>query len=124
LLEKDLHLMTCEFLKKNYPKVIFRTDFAAGIRLTPGMAKRQKALQWGNAYPDLFIAEARQGYNGLFIELKTVSNVVFKKDGSLRKNQHHEEQAAMLELLRKRGYKAEFGQGLANIINIINDYLK
>jgi hypothetical protein len=87
------------------------------------MAKRHKALQYSNAYPDLFLAEARKGYNGFFIELKTINNVVFKKDGSMRKNAHHEEQETMMLKLRGKGYKAEFGLGFGHTIKLINEYL-
>jgi hypothetical protein len=66
------------------------------MRMSIGMAKRHKVLQYSNAYPDLFIAEPKGNYAGLFIELKTVNNVVFKKDGTMRKNEHHQEQEVMM----------------------------
>ena len=93
------------------------------MRMSIGMAKRHKALQYSSAYPDLFIAEPKGNYAGLFIELKTVNNVVFKKDGSMRKNTHHEEQETMMLKLRGKGYKAEFGLGFGHTIKLINEYL-
>lgn len=123
MLEKDLHRLVCDYIRKLYPYVIFRTDFSSGMRMSIGMAKRHKALQYSNAYPDLFIAEPKGNYAGLFIELKTINNVVFKKDGSMRKNSHHEEQETMMLKLRGKGYKAEFGLGFGNTIKLINEYL-
>ena len=123
MLEKDLHLLTVKYLQKYYPRVIFRTDFSSGMKLSSGMARRHESLQFSKGYPDLFIAEPRKGFAGLFIEIKTLQNVLYKKDGTLRKNEHHEQQAAILKMLSGKGYKAEFGQGLNNIIKIINEYL-
>lgn len=124
MLEKDLHILIVSYIRTKYPDVIFRTDFASGMRLSIGMAKRHKALQYSRAYPDLFIAEPRGKYCGLFIELKTDTNVIWKKDGSLRKNKHHEEQATMLQKLNEKGYKAVFGNGYFNTIKKIDEYLE
>jgi hypothetical protein len=124
MLEKDVHALVCSYIRTKYPQVIFRTDYAAGLKMSIGMAKRHKALQSHSAYPDLFIAEPRGIYCGLFIELKSSNNVLYKKDGTLRKNEHHEEQARMLTMLYARGYQAKFAQGYAEAIKIINDYLE
>lgn len=57
--EAILHQQVCQYLRMQYPDVIFRTDFAAGVKMTMGQAVRHKKLQSGKAYPDLFIAEPR-----------------------------------------------------------------
>lgn len=62
-------------------------------------------------------------YNGLYLELKAEGNSPFKKDGSLKKDEHLEEQEEMLEALRSRGYKAEFAVGFEEAKELIDDYL-
>lgn len=62
-------------------------------------------------------------YNGLYLEIKAEGNSPFKKDGTLKKEQHLEEQQAMLEALRLRGYKAVFAVGFEEAKKIIDDYL-
>jgi len=79
MLEKDLHKLVAKYLKLKYPKVIFRTDFAAGMKMSMFMARKHNALQSSRAYPDLFIAESRKGFSGLFIEIKREDTVVFNK---------------------------------------------
>lgn len=86
------------------------------------MAMRQKVLQSHSGYPDLFIAEPRNGYNGFFLELKTDN--VFKKDGFLKSNAHLEEQNKMLEMLRAKGYYAEFAIGYNDAVKKIDEYLE
>jgi hypothetical protein len=123
MLEKDLHKLVAKYLKVKHPKVIFRTDFAAGMKMSMFMARKHNALQSSRAYPDLFIAESRKGFSGLFIEIKREDTVVFKKDGTIRKNEHLIEQHEMLKELELRNYKAVFGIGYENITKIIDEYL-
>lgn len=61
---------------------------------------------------------------GLYLEIKTKSNSPYKKDGTLKKDKHLEEQAEMLEKLRARGYRAEFGVGFEGCKKIIDEYLR
>jgi hypothetical protein len=124
MLEKDLHTKVCNFIRTKYPEAIFRTDFGAGMPMSIGMARRQKVLQSHSGYPDLFIAEPRGNYSGLFLELKTESNKVFKKDGTLLANAHHEEQAKMLTMLYARGFQAKFAIGYEDAVNKIKEYLE
>ena len=131
--EAELQTMICDYLRLQYPSVIFRSDFSSGMKLSVGQAVRQKRLQSSRAWPDLFIVEPRlyysdQGsveeYHGLFLELKRQDAKVFKKDGSLVSDSHIQEQAAMLARLRDRGYKAEFGIGFDQCRLIIDEYLE
>lgn len=143
--EASIHYQVAQYLKIQYPKVIFRTDFAAGIKMTMGQATKHKSLQSGRAYPDLFIAcpffdifSETHLHFGLFIELKKEDTVlvrpkdakkILKGETKLRKagdwfDDHVEEQALMLDRLRKLGYKAEFACGFDSAKNIIDNYLK
>jgi hypothetical protein len=124
MLEKDLQVLVCNYIRTKYPNAIFRSDFASGMRMSIGMARKHKALQSSRAYPDIFIAEPRGKYYGLFIELKTEDNVLYKKDGTLRKNEHHKEQLIMLTKLEARGYKGVFGFGYENTIKKIDQYFE
>lgn len=120
--EGVLHQQICDYLRLQYPEVIFRTDFAAGVKMTIGQASRHKRLQHSRAYPDLFIAEPRNGWHGLFIELKTESP--YKADGHLKSNEHLQEQYAMLKRLQERGYMATFGIGFDHARQTLDAYLK
>lgn len=119
--EAILHQQVVDYLKLQYPDVIFRTDFASGIKMTMGQAVKHKRLQKSRAYPDLFIAEPRQGRSGLFIELKAVTP--YKATGELKTDKHLQEQDEMLKTLRNKGYRAGFAVGFDQAKSIIDNYL-
>ena len=135
--EETLHLRVCDYLRKNYPDVLFRTDFSSGMKMTPGQAAKHKKFQKSRAWPDLFITypqfdgwEMKEGNlivnlrkNGMFLELKAEGTRLYKKDGTLRKNKHIEEQAEMLRLLSRAGYRARFAVGYEDAIKQIHEYL-
>lgn len=123
--ESDLQIAIARYLRVQYPDVIFRSDYGAGLRMTINQARRQRAQNgFIRGYPDLFIAEMRNGYGGLYIELKTEKARTFLKDGKTPATPHIKEQAQMLEKLEKKGYKAVFGIGFEQTKKIIDDYLK
>lgn len=121
--EHKLYERIARHLQLQYPDVIYRFDLASDLKLTPGQAAKHHRLHPERGYPDLFIAEARGEYHGFYLEIKTESNSPYKKDGTLKKDKHLEEQAEMLERLRARGYKAEFGVGFEECKQIIDEYL-
>ena len=135
--EETLHLKVCDYLRKNYPDVLFRTDFSSGMKMTPGQVAKHKKFQKSRAWPDLFIAKPGQDvfrdslsgekyhefFGGLFLELKAEGTKLYKKNGEMVANKHYREQAEMLEKLRKLGYCAEFAVGYDQAIRIIIDYL-
>ena len=105
-----------------------------------GQAAKHKRLHPERGYPDLFIAKPKEikvktalggGYSlvetnplgGLYLEIKKDGEKLTKKDGSWR-TPHIAEQAEMLERLRRAGYKAEFGVGLDECKQIIDEYLR
>ena len=131
--EHQLYVLVAEYLQAQYPDVVYRFDLAADLKLTVGQAKKHKRLHPTRGYPDLFIAEPAPrcidgGWNnewhGLYIEIKKDGESPFKKDGTLKKDQHLEEQQEMLERLEFRGYKAVFGVGFDEITKIIDDYMR
>lgn len=100
--EENLHLKICDYLRKNYPDVLFRTDFSSGMKMSPGQAAKHKKFQKSRAWPDLFIAESNNFASGLFLEIKAENVIVFKRNGEIRKNKHLIEQDKMLKELRKK----------------------
>ena len=133
--EENLHLKICNYLRKNYPDMLFRTDFSSGMKMTPGQAAKHKKFQKSRAWPDLFIAEsgvvefkedgliAHLRKNGMFLELKADGVKLYKKDGTFRKNKHIKEQVEMLDKLNESGYYARFAVGYDEAIRIITNYL-
>lgn len=135
--EIDLQAQVADYIRLQYPTVIFHSDFGSGIKLTMGQAIKQKRLNGGRrSWPDMFIAEPKDSEirksdtitfwhnNGLFIELKREGTRIFKKDGKLVADEHIREQFDMLSDLRARGYAAEFGIGFEATKKLIDDYMK
>lgn len=122
--EIDLHLQITKYIRWQYPHVIFRSDFAAGMRMTIGQAVRNRNLQSHDGYPDLFIAECRLGMGGLFLEIKNGSDKVYKKNGELLNNPHVIKQAKVLAVLREKGYWAAFVTSFEDAKEVIDMYLR
>lgn len=131
--ESTLQCHVADYLRLQYPRVLFHSDFGAGIKLTPGQAAKQKRQNGGRrAWPDLFIAETiivekkdgtYKGLSGLFVELKREGTRIYKKDGTLVADQHIREQHALLVELERRGYMARFAVGFDQAKQIIDEYL-
>lgn len=130
--EENLQIQVADYLRLQYPSVLFHSDFGSGIKLTIGQASKQKRLNGGRrAWPDMFIAEPSIQYQadandydlyGLFLELKKDGTRLKKKDGSWT-SEHIAEQAETLKKLREKGYKAEFAVGFDEAKQIIDEYL-
>jgi len=122
--EKHLHKQICNYIKYQYPDVIFLSDMS-GLKTSIGMAVQMKALRSCRALPDLLVLKPNKEFCGLLIEIKTNVSEVYLKDGkTLKNNQHIKEQSQMLKRLNKLGYYATFGIGFENCKNIIDNYLK
>lgn len=127
--ESDLQIAVADYLRLQYPEVIFHSDFGSGIKLTKGQAVKQKRQNGGRrAWPDLFIVEPVfkedcTGCYGLFIELKKDGTRLKKKNGEWASD-HIAEQAEMLERLEFRGYRAMFAVGFDDAKKIIDLYFK
>ena len=121
--EHEMYIQIADYMRYQYPEVIYRFDLAADLKLSIGQAKKHKRLQGRRGYPDLFIAEPRGKYHGLFLEVKRPDVTIYKKNGELVANAHIREQFDMLEQLRQRGYVAEFACGFDEAKKIIDEYL-
>lgn len=129
----------CKYLDNQYPKVLYNSDLS-GIRLTIGQAIKIKKQRKGRAWPDIFIAEPRGKYHGLYIEMKAPDFVLLTKEGKLTKHakkvykkirgvkvcvgetDHIKEQFDMLCQLELRGYMARFGIGFEGARKIVDEY--
>jgi hypothetical protein len=135
--EENLQIQVADYLRLQYPNILFHSDYGSGIKLTIGQATIQKRQNGGRrAWLDMFIAhpvskvvgqKSPAGYSarifhGLFIELKKEGTRLKKKDGSWA-SEHIAEQAETIEQLRKEGYKAEFAVGFEQAKQIIDEYL-
>jgi hypothetical protein len=122
--ESDIYFAIAKFMKLKHPRVLWRFDFSAGVKMSIGQAKSHKGLNPHRGYPDFFICQPSNGYAGLYIEIKKEGERTQRKDGTLYADQHLEEQHAMLNHLNMVGYKAVFGIGLMECIEIIEEYLR
>lgn len=121
--ERKLYPLIAQYLQLHYPDVVYRFDLAADLKLTYSQAKRHKTIHPLRGYPDLFIAKPVYPYGGLFLELKKDGASVLKKDGTLKKDDHLQEQFNMLKRLIEAGYKANFAIGYEDTIKQIENYL-
>ena len=126
--EADLQVQVADYLRLQYPDVMFHSDFGSGVKLSMGQAIKQKRQNGGRrAWPDIFIAEPHDDLlrqkHGLFIELKKDGTKIYTKKGTLVSNEHIREQFDMLEQLRRKGYVAEFACGFDEAKEIIDNYL-
>lgn len=122
-LEARVHEAFCKYVATKYPSFIFTSE-SSGVRLTMGQSVKAKKLRSGSGLPDFWLAEPRGKFHGFFLELKRSHDEVYTKGGILRNTPHIREQAEVLAELRLRDYYAEFGLGLNDCINKLEDYLK
>lgn len=115
ILEWEIYKHVSNWIQLRFPGIIYHFDYGSGLKMTKGQARKQKLINRKRGFPDLFIAEARGGYHGLFIEIKRSEKIYV--------NDHVREQRKVLKELEKRGYMAVMVGGLENVINTIQNYL-
>lgn len=109
--ESILQSEVVKYIKLQYPKARYCASLG-GIYTSPTQAAKAKRTGYKRGFPDLQITEARGGYFGLFLELKT-------KKGRATKDQQE-----WIKALNKRGYKALIVKGVDECIKTIDQYLK
>lgn len=120
--EDKLQEAICFHVRREYPDVVFTCE-PSGIRLRPKQASMLARMRSGNKLPDMWILEPRGKYHGLILEIKTKKGTPYRKDGSIRKSEHVQGQAEVLQKLLKLGYQANFAVGWDNAIEQIDSYM-
>jgi hypothetical protein len=119
--EEAIQLEVCAYIKAMYPNVIFMCDLSSGMKLPIWLAARNAKMRSSRGLPDLFIAESRGGYSGVFLELK--KDGIRLKNGDMPSSEHIKEQEEILHNLRMRRYAAEFACGFDEAKVLIDSYL-
>ena len=109
--EMRLQSEVVRYISLQYPKARYCASLG-GIYTSPSQARKAKLTGYSRGMPDLFIYEARNGFHGLAIEIKTIKGRATK------------EQKEWIEALNERGYKAAIVKGLPDILELIDGYLK
>lgn len=126
--EEDIHLWACRYLKTNYPTVDFLTDFAAGMHMTIGQAKKRKAMNSGRGWTDITILKPSRGFHGLLIDIKKDGTSIYvtrgPNKGDLVADEHIREQAAFMERMNDLGYMARFTVGYESFTKLIDWYFE
>jgi hypothetical protein len=121
--ERKMQNALCEYIRIQYPKVKFRTDKDGQFAMKSALRDKKKQAS-AKGFPDLIIREKRHGFNGLVMELKRDGEVVFKKDGTLRKDAHLSDQQEWLDWFESLGCKALFSIGFDESKELIDCYLR
>jgi hypothetical protein len=137
--EADIQKELCKYVRLKYPNSLFNCD-CSGLNLSRTQAGQAKAMRSGKGFPDFVLYESifnRNCYPGksvlyhaLFIEIKkegesiyTIRKVDAKTGKPTYASPHIAEQMAMIEKLKIKGYYACFGIGLAECMNIVDNYM-
>lgn len=109
-----------DYLRLQFPEVLFHVDFGAGAMLSQLQALRQRRLN-EPGWPDIMIAVANGGYHGLFVELKRAGDHFYRRDGAPRRSYEH--QHLVHERLRAQGYRVDVCAGFEEFQASISGYL-
>lgn len=103
-----------------YPDVMAISE-PSGLRCSMGVARKLKKMRSPHTHLDLYLLKPVGKYSGLVIELKAKN--IYKKDGTLFKDEHLEDQQRTIDKLNKEGYYATFAVGYNAAVQVIDDYL-
>lgn len=123
--ELELQIRVVKYLQKTQPGALFNgSQILSSIPLrNKGFAKRAKDAGNKKGWPDLCISEPRNGFSGLFIELKSETARVYKKDGTAA-SEHIALQIETINELKARGYEAVLCVGFEAARRTIDEYFR
>jgi hypothetical protein len=108
--EANQQELVIKYLRLAYPDALYCAS-AGGMRTSYLQAIKMKRTGYVKGFPDLFIYEPRNEYNGLAIEMK-------KEKGGVASP----EQKRWQEQLRNRGYASYICKGNEEAIKVIDEY--
>ena len=108
--EERLQSEGVKYISLQYPKARYCASLGGQYQPFQSQRNRAKRTGYSKGFPDLFIYEARNGYHGLALEIKTIKGRATK------------EQKEWIEALNERGYKAAVVKGLPDILDLIDNY--
>ena len=116
--ESSEQIAVVEWFRLQYPKyhlISIPNGQMIGGRNKFVLIKKYKAEGMTNGVSDLFLCVPKNGYSGLWLEMKATG----KKASSLSPDQR-----IWLSDMGKQGYKAEWAAGFEQAKKIIEEYLK
>ena len=121
--EDNLQAAVVTYLRLEY-KALFCASLGGQYQKYNSQRMKAKRTGYVAGFPDLFIYEARGGFNGLAIELKVKSP--YKKNGALKmeyaKGGTRHNQVVWIKNLTARGYMAKFCTGFDDAKKTIDNY--
>lgn len=122
--EKAVHQQICDYIKIQYPNVIFTSD-ASGMRVGMGLRMELKRKRCANyKIPDLLILQPSGAYHGLLVEIKRDIKDLFTAKGNLKSTDQINEQSKTIVRLNDIGYYACFCCGFNHCRSVIDNYLE
>ena len=109
--ETSLQSNVVKYIKLQYPNVRYCASLGGQYQRYPSQRNKAKATGYVRGFPDLVIYEAKGGFFGLFLEIKTL------------KGYPTTEQKQWIVDLTERGYMAKCIKGIDAIIKQIDEYL-
>lgn len=136
--EEGLQKRCCNYITRTYPHIIFFSD-GSGIHMSDTKRMSMTSMRSkGDRIPDVIIDHASRGFYGARFEVKPEGTVIYKKDGTLRKQpyvrkfkngtikrgDHLAEQAATLHKYNEAGYFARFTVGFEDFKKKLDWYME
>ncbi|NIQ92405.1 MAG: VRR-NUC domain-containing protein [Deltaproteobacteria bacterium] len=100
-----------EWYRLQYPDMIIFAIPNGGYKLSAQLAYRFKAMGVLKGVPDLFVPHARNGYNGMFIEIKLPTTRATR------------EQDEMHAVLKEENFRVEICRTIDEFIRTVQEYL-
>jgi hypothetical protein len=118
--EEKIQIDLFSYLALQYPHVMAISE-ASGVRVSKGLAVKLKKMRSRHTHADIYVLCPKGKWHGLVIELKAKN--IYKKDGTLYKDEHLEDQQKTIDALNKLGYYATFAVGFDQAKSIVDNYL-
>ena len=119
--ERVVQKALIQYLAVAYPKAEYRTD-KDGVFIKGNWAAKNEGKQGKKGFPDVVVKTPSGKYRGLVLEVKDEGVTVWKKDGTLRKDPHLQDQLDWLEWFRFLDCDADFVIGFEEGKKRIDNY--